>query len=681
MLLGLAGAPAFGQGVQEPEEPQEARLEIVRKDRPTGAPLAGSEFWLRPARHEACAYRTFCELAGLPFIEFGSMLPHPGPLRTGEGGRLTVRVPADMELRLAAGVPRDPPTYPEELEVPALSPGEHRVLTLSLPLAPDLLFHGRVVSAENGTPVAGARVSYYYGEKIVVTDDQGCFELGVRSARHPSATIEAAGFGPAWAQILEGYESEEDPFVVRLEEEAVIEGRVLDAERAPVANLWVELEGSTTNAHPPWTLSSMFLASTEWKARTDRAGRVRFGGLPPESAIQATIRTRLPTEWEPSWSWGPDVALARIPALVLSPGEVREVEWVLPRRCHLRGTLCDWRGNPLGRRKLWVVRAHVGAEGPRLLRTTDRPYAVIRSDEDSAFELEELPEGAWWIGLAPDSARVPRAEQELSLAAPIVELGEDVDDLSLRIPRGRAMEGRVLLADGSPAAGARVQAIMEPGSGSISVDADEYGHFVLGSLPEGRFKLFANSSDPDQEGTALVDFVDQETIIRLEERAAVRGTVGPPVGEHCGGVYTYSRAGGVSSSSRDWSDGSIGVGGLRPGVYDLVVRTAHGRIGVAEGIEVRAGEPPEPFHVDLRRGGVLRLEYHGTRERLHPVILRGEATVSAPFFHSLHRGVRWAELVPAGELVVRIQDLEGELVAEHRVEVAADEVVKLEIEE
>lgn len=115
--------------------------------------------------------------------------------------------------------------------------------------------------------------------------------------------------------------------------------------------------------------------------------------------------------------------------------------------------------------------------GAKILLT--RTQQILRSDDAGRFTCEGL--------LDPDELIVS-AEGFCTTRVSTGIGSTATGDHSIRLPASASIRGRLITADGSPAAGARVEIRWEDGGGVANSDAvaDELGHFRAADLPAGR---------------------------------------------------------------------------------------------------------------------------------------------------------------------------------------------------
>ena len=159
------------------------------------------------------------------------------------------------------------------------------------------------VRSTRGDPVADAEVAFYtqMGIRRTRTDANGMFALDGLAAGAAEARVRAKGYAPKQASVSIAAQDGARPTEVprfELEEEAIVEGVVLDSHRDPVQGARVASGGVGTfvqsGVTPPGT------------AVTDRVGKFRLGELPSGTA---TLE-----------AYAPDVGRGRIANVRLTSG-------------------------------------------------------------------------------------------------------------------------------------------------------------------------------------------------------------------------------------------------------------------------------------------------------------------------------------------------------------------------
>ncbi len=214
-----------------------------------------------------------------------------------------------------------------------------------------------------------------------------------------------------------------------------------------------------------------------------------------------------------------------------------------PASRDVSGVLLDALGQPLAGLRIWCWPARL-----------DRGQAVkdlcaysALTEPDGAFRFPALPAGDDLHLLC-----VKQGPAGYMKAPEAVAVGTTV---ALRLEEGRRVSGRVMGADGAPAAGAQVFAeirVLESERPNVDalpeivgrmVQADAEGHFVFTGLPEGQGRVFAFPAD-----AKLLD----------DDHRAVREVEGGPPVEIPPAGWTRVPAGAEGLEIR------LDAGGLKP---------------------------------------------------------------------------------------------------------------------
>lgn len=373
--------------------------------------------------------------------------------------RRVVALPSRRSLALRVSLQGFAPARVDGIEVRR---GETTQLEIRLELGVSL--RGRVLG-EDGSAIEGARVWVDVSGGTPSTPDlhacksaaDGSFELvGVRPGK---VLLHAAQRGTLLARIdLGALDSGalREGLVLRLASGGVIEGSVHWPDGSPAIGADVTLIADARQGAPAGRL--------EGATKCDREGRFRFGGLTAERyRLRASARTEagpgLASSTAPIWigraqelrPGGPPVAV------LLGPGE------------RVRGSVRDERGQPV---PVFTIRADP-VRGSGAGASSSQRFRSPSGD----FELSGLSDGKWLLHARSLGHRSSTPVQ--------VSIPWDGAPVELDLLRLASVRGRVLFADGEPAAGARVQC-----AGRTTL-AQGDGSFTLGEIDPGRARVSA----------------------------------------------------------------------------------------------------------------------------------------------------------------------------------------------
>ncbi|MEO1368846.1 MAG: carboxypeptidase-like regulatory domain-containing protein, partial [Acidobacteriota bacterium] len=238
---------------------------------------------------------------------------------------------------------------------------------------------------------------------------------------------------------------------------------VLDEAGAPIPD--VEVTGYPRL--PSWTVRTVqgvLIEELGGSGRTGPDGRVQMAGLRGGAALQLSLRH--PDYLDPA----PEVAVA-----------AEEVELVMERELSIRGRVLDDAGQLVEDGRLTIRRpARPPRHSPGSVTTNLwlRDGVNLRVDNLRAGEVE-LSIGV--EGYAPERLKV------------VLEPGQDLDDLEIRLTRGARLEGRILSSRGEPIADAKVLSYPRDRTSLqvdfLSTDSDDQGFFALDGLAPGSYNL------------------------------------------------------------------------------------------------------------------------------------------------------------------------------------------------
>lgn len=236
----------------------------------------------------------------------------------------------------------------------------------------------------------------------------------------------------------------------------------------------------------------------------------------------------------------------------------------------------------------------LGPEGPLagipvylfkpLESSNDWMRARAISDEHGRYSVDKLPVGTWTVQTGGvvmyDEGYLAAARYTLGqVAGVVVESGQRVRDVDLRVGAAGVVNGRVLTAQGQPAEGALVFA-RNSGGGLVQANSlartDHLGNFNVGGLGPGSYSLSVLHG-PNAAAEAKVELQagEMNTLeLRLEPATLLRVQVRDKTGAPSSATPCCVRSDHADFTSvRDWfravPSGEQAIGPVPPGDYTL----------------------------------------------------------------------------------------------------------------
>ncbi|MFI5297527.1 MAG: carboxypeptidase regulatory-like domain-containing protein [Polyangiales bacterium] len=327
---------------------------------------------------------------------------------------------------------------------------------LEIVLAPGATIVGRVVAAETGAPVAGAKVSASpFGPEGGLAEAastrsgaDGRFSLDRLEAgkwRTSAEVLGALGEAAGAVRLAAGETSKEVTIVLH-------PGHV-------VAGQIVVVEDDSTSVTSPCVDGSISLQDLRrgrfFNASTAPDGHVALT-LPFEGRFEVSVRCTDAIESTPS-------------ATLIVTGDATDNTWRVRRGRAIRGVALDAAGHPLAR---------VQVEARRTDRAGLAHEAFFGEDTtgpDGRFVITGIEPGNYSIDATTNEAKSPATQTvqvDTSGAAP---------EIKLVFERGRSLAGLVVDEDGVGVAGLTVS-VDNANLSPKSAETDETGHFSVGGL-------------------------------------------------------------------------------------------------------------------------------------------------------------------------------------------------------
>ncbi|QDU65924.1 hypothetical protein [Engelhardtia mirabilis] len=643
-----------------------------------GAPLAGAS--VRVNLNEQVDSELAPPAAGRGAVE--------KDLIVGSDGLVLVEVPPDQRLLVSAKGPEGAYYRPNQSTWLTLSPGETREVELVVE-RPSGTFHGLVVDAVNGQPLAGVSIRPVPPRRrgsatgpavaasgdadagVTRSDSAGRFTFDLAKFGDGSATATTAERVPVRFRVDEDGLDPERPLLIRMQLAATLVGTIRGLDEpatitATCAAHHLRVRGEANNNG----------GDLVWQAPVDAVdGSFELAGLLPEKPLQIELRA------------GREV-LQRTPQdLVLKPGERRELNWSVESGATVRVTAVDGTGVPQSGVLVHLYPGSASWQVELAPRQAD-PLDSGSTDASGVVEFHGVQPGRWCVapkslpGIADESAIAPQ------LTRVDVDPGDSEVEARVVVHRGEWIAGRAVDHEGEPIGGFTVIASKIGGeAGAHFSVAKQDGTFRIGPLLPGLWRVqawrqissgFTAPPDPLDLPTGTTD-----ALLQFRVGAQLSAILVDPItGEQLAGDLW------LEAGPLDFRHGNAqrsqptGFGGLVPGTYQLSGIADDGRLGVVRGLQSRAGETLETIEVPVAPGGEVRVHYEGPQETAVVYIEQDGVSFT---FDSVRSGTNKLLAAPLGQVTVRFSrylgglDESGEprrLVHEETVQVREGEVAE-----
>ncbi|HTF89520.1 MAG TPA: carboxypeptidase regulatory-like domain-containing protein [Planctomycetota bacterium] len=577
----------------------------------------------------------------------------------------------------------------EEHLVLPLAPGEKREFELQVltrdPAKDTLTFFGVLVDAESSLPVVrgvlqvegelrptyseatGSYMDVNREGPPVRADFDGRFKILEKSNR--SVAVMAPGYAPAKFRLDSEHSSPQHPAQIKMWRSGTVDATVRDASGAPIADATVELTNEAGYlSHEFFGSIYDCILDPHWSEKTNALGFARVSGLPPDIPLKLIVKRQ---GFKPR---------QETQALVLRAGERRNVEVMWGTGGSVKGLLLDGQGKPVANHRMWRMMCDTSDPLPIVFKDNGKPAAATRTDKLGHFEFADVPVGAWYVGIAPESEILHESDGFPGYAEPIVISAEgEVVELVLRVEAGLYIRGSVVDQRGNPVDWCSISAALENTS-IVELDHTESsGEFSLGPLVKGTWLLEAAPPFGERMATPQIPVPSgsEGVVIHLHTGASIEGTVldGATLGPVKSSVTIVQANGDHVRGGRDRSgDGEFKFEGLTAGTYVIYARDNLGGVGVSDAITVAEDEASKGCQIRLAPGAKLRMRYAGELDYASYMIIVGGSLLG---FESAEKGRDQDESVPAGAIEVRWSEWETKLTKTESFTVVAGEVREL----
>jgi len=445
---------------------------------------------------------------------------------------------------------------------------------------------------------------------------------------------------PASFAVDDSHDSSMKPSTTAPQQAAVLSGWIRDRSGAR-GPLRVCL---SANERPGW-LRHVKAELPPWVGEVRPDGWFRIEDLPAHFPLAVTIRA------------GREQLLRRSSALILRPGEHREVEWQVGAGGILSGVAVNGvDGHPESDLEIWLAPAE---SSYFYFEPRERDVRKTRSDWEGRFTFHALDPGEWAVGPAPEdpTGRTRSRDDAVAPAVTRVEILDETSDVEVvvRVHRGHYISGRVIDPEGQPAPGEHVEAHAPGGGGYLSCESGEEGLFRLGPLVPATFSLVAGRMFSRFAKSDSVEAWSGQTdvILRLKTAASISGMVIDALTGRPAPGWIYLQGVGPLDyrSMNTKGDGTFALTGVEPGLHHLIAKSEAGRIGFLKDIVVKSGESVEDLELFVRAGGTVRVGYKGPLEWGELKAISDGLTIQ---WDGIRNGTEETFVAPAGPLEVQL---------------------------
>lgn len=515
-------------------------------------------------------------------------------------------VPLDKEWRLYAAAEKTAP----QLTSPFLLTRSQRSARIDIFLAPGTTVYGRVVDTE-GKPIERAEIVCMPGYSKLFSpldtahafrpeksDENGQFEIPSLPAGEYQILAQKDGykFAAQGEPIYPNGHTDIRNVEIVLEPvgegDSSVYGTVTDSSGRPIENVRLSLA----------TMASEDLSGESFKTETDAKGYYSFTGIKPGLLLLTA---------EKDGYQGKNVSNVRLD----EPTDI-----VMDSTSTVRGMVLVRETNEPPQYFTIHARQDAG-ETESLESSLDRMFGDhsgrwFSGGDDGSFEISLAP-GEYTLearspGLTPGRTQVS------------VRAGQDVDGVRIELRQaGGRIRGRVVTADGAPAAGALTWLStggtfnyfggMDGDRPSRNVQVGADGSFEFERLAAGTYTVMASLEGYAQSKSAPIELGDGKTVsdvrIVLSGGGSLQGTVEFDGQLAAGALVTVAGDGFAEVATSD-ANGRYRIDGIPPGDYMAsavsldgnpimgLVAPLHGRVTIAEG-QVTTYNFGEPTHTAL----------------------------------------------------------------------------------
>lgn len=501
-----------------------------------------------------------------------------------------------LEPGLAGTVVACDPMVRARAKVAPLSAGELRHLALDVETLPDVIFVGRVVSADDGLALPAARIHYSVDDGGAQPDSLGVFTVPTRSWRPTAGCVELEGYAPKLFFAVADYSTRERAMQLELDRCARLKIVVL-AGPNPVLDARVILTVTDTALSAIGAIRDITRGMrTSWSAQTNADGVLEFLDVPPDVPLGLLVVAPGPPP------------LTENRRLLLSPGEVATTVIRMDDEIgSIRGTVTTREGQPVG--GITISRVTGGGSRHLLLSDSDRLEDASITDGNGEFEFLSVPAGEWMV--APGPACAPYA----GFGRLVSVYGGVTARATLIVDCDRFIAGTVFGPSGQASSGAIVSATSMINNAKMEILAGDDGVFRLGPLPDDAWALRAVVPKSGLcSGEATVYPGDSDVNLQVIPCGRLSGVAvdsGTREARDCAVRLLDASGNIVASSITSWA-GAFSFSGLSPGQYYIVANAGLEYWGRSRPLDIADGMHLETVFITLEPAGVVTLVREGS---------------------------------------------------------------------
>ena len=532
-------------------------------------------------------------------------------------------------------------------------------------LETSLVFHARAVDAVTHTAVAGAKLKLRAGTLAAnpalnpESDSDGRFSVHAEDWNKVALTLDADGYSRVWVMPSANHETPETAFEVVLARAVTVRVHILRQSGAPIEGAAFTVKFARYQLMQPDDPGVTNLALLDYdvlSAKTDATGTAVLANLPARAGLKLSaslLRATLRTESK---------------ALVLQPGEVRDLIWRTGSGCRIFGSVKATDGKPVLGQEIWLEPMGGRVHGARFFEPyNDEGRRSAHCDGTGVFEFTDVPAGLWFVG--PAEVRGQNAEWKDGLVAAWAQNVEvRAEDSELRVDialaRDLTIRGRVEDPDGRPVASMLIRGQHTQNGAETMTYSGTEGSFVLGPLVPGSYRLTADPRGSVGKtvfmasGELIAADGARDIVLRVRLGSSLTGRVvddltGKPVSANLmlAPVAEEERIGFTLQTAASDGEHEFIFQSLPPATYSICASTTSGSIGFLKVITLAAGEQRTDVEIRVTLGAKVNIFYDAANP-YGGVQLRFDGQVIAA--DGMEKGTRRSFSVPAGHSIARM---------------------------